>query len=123
MTKQLPLSKEKGERLKAARDPNLRKRNSVGEELLSINDEVKLARVIRLGAQASERLIGQNITTSDRKKLTRRVIAGDKAREQMILKNTGLVVAIANKMLFDGMDLDDLISEGTIGFNESSRSF
>ena len=116
MTLQLkPLTKEKAERLKAAMDPNHRKKNKAGEELLSPNDEVRLAEAMKAGLQSEKDLVQTGLTSSVRKRLKRDVAKGRAARDEMITKNLGLVNVIAAQLQSDHMDYEDLVSEGTIG--------
>jgi RNA polymerase sporulation-specific sigma factor len=56
--------------------------------------------------------------------LTERIAAGDeKAREPLIVHNLRLVVYIAKKFESSGIDIEDLVSIGTIGLIKSVNTF
>ena len=50
-------------------------------------------------------------------------IEGDDARRQMILSNLRLVVSIAKRYMHSGLQLPDLIQEGTLGLMKAVDSF
>ncbi len=56
--------------------------------------------------------------------LARRSAAGDReARDRLVEANLGLVVTIARRFLGRGLDLEDLVGEGTIGLIRASARF
>ena len=60
---------------------------------------------------------------SDSRDLQRRLREGRKARDRMIQANLRLVVAVAKKYQHRGMELLDLVQEGTLGLERAVEKF
>lgn len=91
---------------------------------LSLEDEVRLAQAIEQGRAAQERLDGTPRPRGrNRANLSRETRAGEDARAELITKNVPLVVTLAKSYRRSGIDLADLVSEGTVGLIKAVDSF
>jgi RNA polymerase primary sigma factor len=98
---------------------------SVAEhDLLTAEDEVRLARAIERGRLAEEELAGAgNIGAERRIELVRYVRQADNAKQQFIRSNLRLVISIAKRYTGRGLDLLDLIQEGNLGLIRAVEKF
>lgn len=69
-------------------------------KLISPEEEISLARIIKKGGRE-----------------------GEKAKEKLINANLRIVISVANTFKFSGMELCDLISEGNIGLIKAAENF
>jgi RNA polymerase sigma factor (sigma-70 family) len=83
--------------------------------LLTIEEERRLSRAVRAGAQASRRLGSPDLTPAVKRRLRRTVADGEAARQTFVESNLRLVVAVARPYQRCGVDLMDLVQEGNIG--------
>lgn len=82
-----------------------------------VNDRTdELVMEMRDGEEA-ERIMrnSPNIAFISRRELQRRIAAGRKAKEQLIMANIRLVPALAKKYKNKGLGIDDLVQEGNCG--------
>jgi RNA polymerase primary sigma factor len=91
--------------------------------LLTIEEEVKLARRWRRGRQAKQRLSRDGHDKKERARLRRQIEAGYAAREHLIMANTRLVISIAKRYRGQGVPFHDLIQEGNIGLMRAVDKF
>ena len=98
---------------------------SVSEhDLLTAEDEVRLARTIERGRLAEEELASAgNIPAERRVELVRFVRQADNAKQQFIRSNLRLVISIAKRYTGRGLDLLDLIQEGNLGLIRAVEKF
>ena len=94
-------------------------------KLLTLEEEIDLARRIESGEEARERLDEQGAELDDRSRrsLQRVVEDGDLARQHLIEANLRLVVSIAKKYNGRGMSFLDLIQEGNQGLIRAVEKF
>jgi RNA polymerase primary sigma factor len=91
--------------------------------LLTIEEEVKLARRWQRGRQAEQRLARDGHDGEERARLRRQIKAGYAAREHLIMANTRLVISIAKRYRGRGVPFHDLIQEGNLGLMRAVDKF
>jgi RNA polymerase sigma factor (sigma-70 family) len=99
--------------------------DSVSEhELLTAEDEVRLARVMERGRAAQRTLDeGGRLTPTERAKLFRAIHEADEAKAEFIRSNLRLVISIAKRYSNRGLDLLDLVQEGNLGLIRAVEKF
>jgi RNA polymerase sigma factor (sigma-70 family) len=96
----------------------------IGEhDLLTAEDEVRLAQAMEAGSEAIRRLESGDFDVVERPRLERIVRAGRRARQDFIQANLRLVVS--NARLYSGTNVDmlDLIQEGNLGLIRAVEKF
>lgn len=95
-----------------------------GHELLTAEDEVRLARSMEAGRRARSRLdTATGLDSSERARLYRLVREGEDARSEFIRCNLRLVVSIAKRYTGRGLELLDLVQEGNLGLIRAVEKF
>ena len=92
--------------------------------LLSVEEEIDLARRVEAGKQARhelQRLNGRN--SARRRELEELVNDGIQAREHLIKANTRLVVSVAKRYMGRGVPFLDLIQEGNLGLMKAVEKY
>jgi RNA polymerase primary sigma factor len=93
--------------------------------LLSVEQELDLAKRIEKGCQAKRRLdkLPQDAPDNSRRELEAYVQDGLDARDHLIRANTRLVVSVAKRHIGRGLPLLDLIQEGNLGLMKSVEKY
>jgi RNA polymerase primary sigma factor len=91
--------------------------------LLSIEEEVNLARQVETGREAQKLLCENGDDPEKRRQLEQAIHQGVLAREHLIKANTRLVVSIAKKYIGRGVPFLDLIQEGNLGLMKAVEKF
>jgi len=93
--------------------------------LLTKDDEVRLAQAIEVGTAARRELErkGKDLTPARKRELKRQIRAGDEATDGFVESNLRLVVSIAKKYQASGLPLLDLIQEGNLGLMHAVEKF
>src|SRR5665648_76533 len=93
--------------------------------LLSVVEELDLARRIETGRMADDLLIELNGHTppEERERLESEKDDGGKARDHLIKANTRLVVSIAKRYIGRGVPFLDLIQEGNLGLMKAVEKY
>lgn len=93
--------------------------------LLSVQEELDLARRIETGRMAGQLLIELNGHTphEEYERLNEEVDSGDQARDHLIKANTRLVVSIAKRYMGRGVPFLDLIQEGNLGLMKAVEKY
>jgi RNA polymerase primary sigma factor len=92
--------------------------------LLSAEDEVRLAKLIKAGDQARVTLASGPVGGAvHRAVLRREVRAGHLAADEFVTANLRLVVSIAKHYQWSGLSLLDLIQEGNLGLIRAVHGF
>ena len=91
--------------------------------LLTPERERELARQVRLGQEAADRLDRGDFSPAEEATLRETAVAGCQARSQMIEANLRLAVKIATHFQGRGLSLDDLIAEGNCGLIRAVQKF
>ena len=93
-------------------------------DLLTKDDEIRLAQAIEGGIAASEELgAKKKLTPTQRRALRRRVREGEEAHRQFVNSNLRLVVSIAKKYQSSGLPLLDIVQEGNLGLIHAVDKF
>lgn len=92
-------------------------------ELLTVEQERNLARMVQNGKAAEAKLTKGQYTDDDIEDLQEVIEIADEARSQLILANTRLVVSIAKAYQGRGLPLADLIQEGNLGLLKAVDRF
>jgi RNA polymerase primary sigma factor len=92
-------------------------------DLLTVQEEVKLAKQIERGSKARRKLSKPELTLFQRKELQNEVNVGWMAMEKLITSNSRLVISIAKKYMGQGVSFLDLIQEGNIGLMRAAKKF
>jgi RNA polymerase primary sigma factor len=98
-------------------------REIAGYLLLTPERERQLARQVRLGNEAADRLASGDADPSEIRRLRRLVLAGREARREMIEANLRLVIKMATHFQGRGLSLEDLIAEGNCGLIRAVEKF
>jgi RNA polymerase sigma factor (sigma-70 family) len=93
-------------------------------DLLTKDDEIRLAQAIEAGTAAREKLeTTKKLTPTQRRALRREVRQGDEAHRQFVNSNLRLVVSIAKKYQSSGLPLLDIVQEGNLGLIHAVDKF
>src|SRR5204863_7948124 len=94
-------------------------------QLLTKDDEARLAQDIEAGKAAQETLasVNKGLTRAEKRDLQRLVRKGEDAQRQFVQSNLRLVVSIAKRYQASGMPLLDLVQEGNLGLIHAVEKF
>ena len=94
-------------------------------DLLTAEDEVRLAKAIEAGVEAAARLESDEpLTAAERRELRRLVAEGEAAFDHFVAANLRLVVSVASKFSKRSkLGLDELIQEGNLGLIRAVEKF
>jgi len=96
----------------------------IGEtDLLTMAEEVWLAKRMERGKLAEARLADASLSADDRLSIEVDIIDADRARAHLIQANLRLVVSVAKKYVGRGLSFLDLIQEGNIGLMKATDKF
>ncbi|HEY8445894.1 MAG TPA: RNA polymerase sigma factor RpoD [Thermomicrobiales bacterium] len=96
----------------------------IGEtDLLTMQEEVWLAKRMEQGKIAEARLKSGQYRPEERAELEALKLDGEKARAHLIQANLRLVVSVAKKYVGRGLSFLDLIQEGNIGLMKATDKF
>ncbi|MBN1889123.1 MAG: sigma-70 family RNA polymerase sigma factor [Thermoflexales bacterium] len=91
--------------------------------LLSLDEEVRLAKLVEKGSSAKRWLSKNGHGPARRLQLEQTLEEARQAREHLIKANTRLVVSIAKKYIGRGVSFLDLIQEGNMGLMKAVEKF
>ena len=97
-------------------------------ELLTVTQESELARAVQEGIMCTEKINnyakqGKTISEKDMEVLNRKIEQGEQARALLIESNLRLVIFVAKKFMGRGLQLLDLIQEGSMGLMKAVSKF
>ncbi|MEI7746018.1 MAG: sigma-70 factor domain-containing protein, partial [Actinomycetota bacterium] len=94
-------------------------------ELLTKDDEVRLAQAIEAGRAATPIIEAgaKGLSRKERTEMVMDIRNGEKATTQFVQSNLRLVVSIAKKYQASGLPLLDLIQEGNLGLMHAVEKF
>jgi RNA polymerase sigma factor (sigma-70 family) len=92
--------------------------------LLTKDDEIRLAQAIETGTAAATRLeTAKKLTPTQKRGLKREIRQGEEAHRQFVNSNLRLVVSIAKKYQSSGLPLLDIVQEGNLGLIHAVDKF
>jgi RNA polymerase sigma factor (sigma-70 family) len=93
-------------------------------DLLTKDDEIRLAQAIESGLEARSTLEAtKKPTPTQRRQLRRTIREGEEAHRQFVNSNLRLVVSIAKKYQSSGLPLLDIVQEGNLGLIHAVDKF
>jgi RNA polymerase sigma factor (sigma-70 family) len=93
-------------------------------DLLTKDDEVRLAQAIEVGVAARNDLeAAKKLTPTQRRNFKRAIRQGEEAHRQFVNSNLRLVVSIAKKYQSSGLPLLDIVQEGNLGLIHAVDKF
>src|SRR3954469_3771130 len=93
-------------------------------DLLTKDDEIRLAQAIEGGIAARTQLeTAKKLTPTQRRQLRRAIRQGEEAHRQFVNSNLRLVVSIAKKYQSSGLPLLDIVQEGNLGLIHAVDKF
>jgi RNA polymerase primary sigma factor len=92
-------------------------------DLLTVEQEIELAKRIERGQQAREELSSGKVPAHKKQALREQVDDGWSAMDQLLKSNSRLVISVAKKHIGRGVPFLDLIQEGNIGLMRSAKKF
>ena len=93
-------------------------------DLLTKDDEIRLAQNIEAGIEARSKLeTTRKLTPTQRRQLRRAIRQGEEAHRQFVNSNLRLVVSIAKKYQSSGLPLLDIVQEGNLGLIHAVDKF
>ena len=97
--------------------------NSANVALLSHEEEIELAGIISAGRKAQERLSTGIAQGSRRRKWEQQIALAKAARDELVLRNQGLVGNVARRYFDTGLTFEDLMQEGQIGLIKAGERY
>ena len=92
-------------------------------DLLTHEEEIELAGHISVGRKAKERLEAGRANARRRRTWERRIARAKAARDQLVLRNQGLVGKVARRYFDTGLPFEDLMQEGQIGLIKAGERY
>ena len=92
-------------------------------DLLTMQEEVWLAKRMERGKLAEARLTQDGLSFDEQESLLADKLDGERARSHLIQANLRLVVSVAKKYVGRGLSFQDLIQEGNIGLMKATDKF
>ena len=92
-------------------------------DLLTMREEVWLAKRMERGLLAEEALLAEDLSSEQFQTCSADKLDGDRARAHLIQANLRLVVSVAKKYVGRGLSFLDLIQEGNIGLMKATDKF
>ncbi len=93
--------------------------------LLTLEKEQTMARAIQQGKRAQQHIVraSDELSSEERARLESTIAIGERARLDLIVANTRLVVSVAKGYQGRGLSLADLIQEGNLGLMKAVDRF
>ena len=124
------VTRRRSSRVDSSEDPVRQYLDEIGAyDLLTAEDEVRLAKAIERGKKAERALeddsekAASELDAEAKAKLVALVHRGENARQTFIRSNLRLVVSIAKRYARSGLPLLDLIQEGNLGLIRAVEKF
>ncbi len=92
-------------------------------DLLTHKEEIELAGHISAGRKAKERLEAGRANARRRRTWEWQIVRAKAARDQLVLRNQGLVGKVARRYFDTGLSFEDLMQEGQIGLIKAGERY
>lgn len=93
------------------------------DALLTPAEEIRLADIVAEGRAAQDRLDNGEHTYQQRRELETQICHAKSARDELVLRNQGLIGKVARRYYDTGLTFEDLMQEGQIGLIKAGNRY
>ena len=93
------------------------------DDLLTHDEEIKLAKILAAGRRAEKKLTRRRATKKEQAKWGSVAARAEAARDELVLRNQGLVGKVARRYFDTGLTFEDLMQEGQVGLIKAANRY